>query len=1454
MTPGGDYPPAPSRTVADLPAHFAGEITLAVELVSAAGLVKAALLDFDDGPNHWPWVRGVRRELEGLGFPPLPVSASGSKGYGLWLFFAEPLPVAQVQQFLRATRAAFFPELAAAAHDLRPDVSGSSDAERISGKAVVKFPPCLHRKSGRWSTFIDHNQLDDAAPPPVGLEHAPELAQQDALLSQVQPIPAATFLRVLDVLQRRARPARSAEGPAYFPKLDKLPSGQHPPCIAALLEKGAPQALDYNTANLNLAAYAAKRGLEGEQAEELARRMAEASAEHPTSKKSTEAKLSNFRSNRHPRDFACDYARNTSPWSDLFGGREACRGCPANPGLPSDKPSSRTVLRLEPLVSRELLAWAWKRQEPLPSLNRIWPSVSVATPGGARELALYRIAAQAAPQALSAEFFRKVDSLISESRDQGPLRAAAEAFLSEILALEVTDAAGRAALKRAQELEGRAVLAEEAHAVLAQGPEVPPNVVALKLRQATEGVLRAEHGTGPLRGLRAELARELSRDTSASVPSPFPRLNGLLHGGFMPGRLYVLLAPPKAGKTTFAAQCLDYAASQAIPCLYVGYEMARSQMVTYALARRCSLDSRRIEMHNLGPADAARLGQEFGRYLEHEGRCLEIWEAGLTTTLADVAAWALKAKTQHPGKVPLVVIDYLQLARTGLREIDSHPSETKRVSEVAVACKDLARQTGAAVLALSSVTKQAETDSREKGELDVNAARDSLAIVHAADGVLAIQTRSTRPEEKGDAIDPWAFLAQQAREQGAEADALALERALQPDRDLGKKYPQHGTPAYGLGTRARLSLLRHRGSTGDVPLYYRRAWHSMEAVDLPGLPSQEEPGNADIGISVFRGFAEAEPHQAQMVGLPETGPKMEYRYITRREEAVAAIAELEGIVGLDLETTGLSPLSAQARLLSLAAAQGPALVIDLPAVGGLHALRESLEGLRTVAHNALFDAGFLWRAGVRIVPECTLLAFHVLNGRRAKLSELAKLYLEIELDKTHQKADWSGELSEAQLRYAALDAVVAQALLPKLLADLEERESLRAYELARDAQASVVQMRLAGVPFDSARQRELLVSLGAQKLALEAQLAEGLVGRNPRSGAQLAEWLTEQLGGAESAKFKAWPKTAKGQLSTGADELKRGLVYLPEAAERLVREALLPFKEVDKKLAAFGDNLANHIEPGTGRIHADFSLAGTVTGRMSCSQPNLQQIPRAAEFRSLFAPGEGRAFVIADYSQMELRVAAILAGEETLLEAYRQGQDTHRITAGMILGKPASEITKQERQLAKAVNFGLLYGQGAKGLQAYAASSYGVEITEAQARQYRTQWFQAFPAFEAWHRAASTRAEKALAVRTPGGRERRWASREEFKQTEAFNTPVQGGAAEVILAALARLPEKLAGLDAVPVAVVHDEIIIEAALADAPAVALAVEAAMVAGMLEIFPEAATLGLVEAHVGTSWADK
>lgn len=1476
---GESYYPAGALTPAILSKSFAGELTVALNLVSEAGLVRALVLDFDGvahgkGAQHWQALVQLATAMQTeLGLPAPAVSVSGRKGWQLWLSLADPLPAGQCLPFLHFLRQAYLADIPKEELDLRPDTGKPTAA----AQAVAKLPPCLHKASGKWAAFIPADAGVQYVEAP-GLDAAPSMEEQAALLAKVQSISAAAFLHALEALKKKvplAAHSTLGASPQLAPRFEKAPAGFVAPCVAALVAKGVPHEMQYNTGNLNLAAYCTSAGIAAEKARELAEQMAEASEDHPTSKDKA-AKLKNFVSNKGGA-FYCDYARNTPAWRNLYGGDFACEACPANPGglAPDNRPSHEpSGAGLEPAVALDLLAYAWGRGDGLPQIRRVWPMVPVETGEKKLPAPWYELAARALDTgATSAAYFGEVQKHLSgkwiDEMALPVLRDSASAFFETLRGHKATEQAGKAALARAVHLERRAVLSSAARAAIGHGPEVTANVVAMELRGAAEETLRAEAGTGPIQGLRNELFRGLAKRVSEVVPTPFPRLSGLLHGGFRGGRLYVLLAPPKAGKTTLAGVCLDTAAAEGYPCLYVGYEMGREQLVEYAIARRVGLNSRLIETRDLSEEQAERVAGSLDAYLAKEGAFLEMWEAGLTTSLADIAAWVTKAKATHPGKTPLVVIDYLQLANTGIPEIDRHPSETKRVSEVAVACKHLARQTGAAVLALSSVTKSAETDARNLGEIDVTAARDSLAIIHAADGVLALQTQTVKiTEGKGEnkaetELDPWAFLANQARQQGREHEAVTLERAVQKAE---KEYPQGGL---GYGIRARLSLLRHRGSTGEVALYYRRAFHAMQEVTLPGLEAVEIAGHdSDISISVFQKYIDEkaaplyqetfpgfEPPAAEQAEAASIMPEVEYRYVTELAEAKAALAGLSGLVGLDLETTGLSPINAQARLLSVADGSGPALVIDLWKVGGLHALRDELRGLHAVAHNAVFDLGFLWRAGVEMGAECTMLAAHVLTGQREGLKALALRYLDLALDKGEQVSDWSAEaLSEKQLRYAALDAVAVRALFPKLAEELAERESERAYTLARDAQAAVVRMELAGMPFDAAKQEALVEGLTEKRGQLLAALGEALEGRNPASGAQLAEWLTVQLGGQDSDKFRAWPKTAKGQLKTGGDDLKKGLVYLPDAAAATIRDALLPFKDVEKKLSAFGASLAQHLNPVTGRIHADFSLAGTVTGRMACSKPNLQQIPREAEFRALFAPPPGRVFVIADYSQMELRVAAQIAGEEALLEAYREGKDTHQLTAAMLLGKAPEAVTKAERQLAKAVNFGLLFGQGAKGLQAYAASSYGVEMSEEQARKYRDAWFKAFPAFKAWHAKSARAAEKALLVRTPAGRERRWESGADFKTTEAYNTPVQGGAAEAILAALGQLGPALAGLDAEPVAVVHDELLVETDPAHAPEVAKRVEAAMVAGMLAIFPDAATAGLVEAKVAGSWADK
>ena len=239
-----------------------------------------------------------------------------------------------------------------------------------------------------------------------------------------------------------------------------------------------------------------------------------------------------------------------------------------------------------------------------------------------------------------------------------------------------------------------------------------------------------------------------------------------------------------------------------------------------------------------------------------------------------------------------------------------------------------------------------------------------------------------------------------------------------------------------------------------------------------------------------------------------------------------------------------------------------------------------------------------------------------------------------------------------------------------------------------------------------------------------------------------------------------------------------------------------------KRAGTYGRAWLDHVAADD-RVYPGWRQLGAgASGCMSCAKPNLQQLPCDARFRRLFVAPEGRLLVKADYSQIELRLAAKIAGEPGMLAAYRRGEDLHTNTARAILG--VQDVTKADRQLAKAVNFGLLYGMGAKAFAVYAHSNYGVKLTEPQAAAYRRKFFQVYPGLAARHRRAG---DAPRDTRTVTGRRRLAVAR----FTERLNTPVQGTGADGLKATLALLWERRAACPgAVPVLAVHDEIVVEA--------------------------------------------
>ena len=549
-------------------------------------------------------------------------------------------------------------------------------------------------------------------------------------------------------------------------------------------------------------------------------------------------------------------------------------------------------------------------------------------------------------------------------------------------------------------------------------------------------------------------------------------------------------------------------------------------------------------------------------------------------------------------------------------------------------------------------------------------------------------------------------------------------------------------------------------------------------------------------------------------------------------------------IALDIETygegkgDGLDPWKGDIRLLTLRRENGTIWIIDLRAIGyELGPIKSILEETGIIAHNAKFD--LLWlqvKCGLfakRV--HCTLTAARLLvAGTKPgnNLDQCLERYLGIQPAADHSRSNWSSMLlSEDQLSYAARDVAHLHDLLATMEGELAKFDLNTVWTLESSLLPVVVGMEATGMHVE--REKLRAIAEEALKLAQQASddlsVALGNPGINPASPAQLLAALR-----------------AKGiKLESTAEE------KLKEADDGHLVPLVLAFREASKR-AQQAKALIEHIKLD-GRIHGRFEPLGTATGRFSSKEPNLQNIGRG-EIREAFTAPDGRLLIVADYSQIELRAAAAIAGETKMIEAYKAGADLHKLTAATVLGKPEDEVTKADRQLAKAVNFGLIYGQSAPGLVRYAASGYGVKMTEAEAQLIRSAFFHNYSNLRQWHRTSRSLADGYVSgVHTRIGRRRlipRSASKWE-KFTALVNTPVQGGAADglkkAIILVAKRLPE-----GAMLVSTVHDELVVECWEQDADGVRSILSESMTEAMAALFPEVPIQA--EAFLCNTWADK
>jgi DNA polymerase-1 len=392
--------------------------------------------------------------------------------------------------------------------------------------------------------------------------------------------------------------------------------------------------------------------------------------------------------------------------------------------------------------------------------------------------------------------------------------------------------------------------------------------------------------------------------------------------------------------------------------------------------------------------------------------------------------------------------------------------------------------------------------------------------------------------------------------------------------------------------------------------------------------------------------------------------------------------------------------------------------------------------------------------------------------------------------------------------YAAEDAEVTlrlwQALRPRLL----EERMLGVYEtLDRRIVPVVAEMEQHGIKIDAERLRRLSVEFTQRMAALEAE-AYRLARRSFNLGSpkQLGEVLFDELnlGGAGR-------KTKTGAYATGADVLEE----LALQGHELPR-VILDWRQLQKLTRTYTDALLEQVDPDTGRVHTSYSLAATSTGRLSSTEPNLQNIPIRTEegrkIREAFVCEEGCLLVSADYSQIELRILADMADIAPLKEAFAKDIDIHAVTASQMFGVPTDQVKGDLRRSAKTINYGIVYGIGAFGL----AQRLG--IPQAQAREYIEAYFQQYPGIRAYMDKAKAEAREQGFVRTLYGRRcyipdinNKLPSRRQGAERQAINAPIQGTAADIMKRAMIRVAAALRREQAGArmLLQVHDELVLE---------------------------------------------
>jgi DNA polymerase-1 len=651
-------------------------------------------------------------------------------------------------------------------------------------------------------------------------------------------------------------------------------------------------------------------------------------------------------------------------------------------------------------------------------------------------------------------------------------------------------------------------------------------------------------------------------------------------------------------------------------------------------------------------------------------------------------------------------------------------------------------------------------------------------------------------------------------------------------RILGKEFevvvaqdPEVQTDLFGNEVKTKKSLVK----TKTIQLNAEDGTQSvLEPNDEPGnmgYASEDEESESDLPKLIANNNIENTPHQYEMV-VGEAAIENFIKTISVKKE-----------ICIDTETTGIDANNVQLVGLSFSNTTHTGYYLPVAndgdgedgakyILGKLKPLFED-ESITWIGQNLKYDYLVLKWYGVVLKGKTfdTMLAHYVIEpeGRRSMdiLSEQFLGYAPVSIeDLIGKKGKNQGTMRDVPLEqiteYAAEDADITLQLKECFTPLLSKREVQRVFEEVENPLMQVlVDMEFEGVKVDEQFLNDYSKVLEEEiKISEERVFEQAGVRFNLASPKQLGEVLFDILKIDPKAK-----KTKTGQYATGEDVLAK------LAAKHKIVDDILNFRELSKLKSTYVDALPAIVNPKTGRIHTSYAQAVAVTGRLSSTNPNLQNIPirseRGREVRKAFIPrSEGRILVSADYSQIELRVVAAISGDPNMCEAFKQGKDIHTATAAKVYGIEEAAVTKEQRYKAKSVNFGIIYGQGAFGL----AENLGISRTEA--KEIIDNYKKEFPNIQQYMDQQINKAKEQGFVETLMGR-KRWLrdinssnfTVRGFAERNAINSPIQGSAADMIKLAMIKIHQEMKKKhwESKMILQVHDELVFDAVESELPA-------------------------------------